>query len=92
MDVFHEKNMLNIFMSVTPARYKFDLRNMTYLFITNNVQAGASISHIDSLVKDCSNSVADALELTQFCTKQSGTKPNLVAKFLATKFGFVPDW
>ena len=23
---------------------------------------------------------------------QSGTKPNLVAKILATKFGFVPDW
>ena len=22
---------------------------------------------------------------------QSGTKPNLVAKILATKFGFVPD-
>ena len=22
----------------------------------------------------------------------SGTKPNLVAKILATKFGFVPDW
>ena len=24
-------------------------------------------------------------------TQQSGTKPNLVAKILATKFGFVPD-
>ena len=24
--------------------------------------------------------------------EQSGTKPNLVAKILATKFGFVPDW
>ena len=23
---------------------------------------------------------------------QSGTKPNLVANILATKFGFVPDW
>ena len=23
--------------------------------------------------------------------EQSGTKPNLVAKILATKFGFVPD-
>ena len=24
--------------------------------------------------------------------QQSGNKPNLVAKILATKFGFVPDW
>ena len=29
--------------------------------------------------------------LKLFLTQQSGTKPNLVAKILATKFGFVPD-
>ena len=28
----------------------------------------------------------------QTLCEQSGTKPNLVAKILATKFGFVPDW
>ena len=33
----------------------------------------------------------DHLALRWGITKQSGTKPNLVAKILATEFGFVPD-
>ena len=31
------------------------------------------------------------MEVTLADLEQSGTKPNLVAKILASKFGFVPD-
>ena len=38
------------------------------------------MNHTDGLVQDCSNSIANALELLQFCTKPStcemGTKSN----------------
>ena len=44
-------------------------------------KVGDFSSHVLAEYIDCASSVLE----------QSGTKPNLVAKIMVTKFGFVPD-
>ena len=49
-----------------------EICSILFLQITNKAQQKMSvylIGHIDGLVQDCNNSIADALELLQSCTK-----------------------
>ena len=50
---------------------KFTAYNEYYLFGVNSLSSTFLLGHIDGLVQDCSNSIADALELQQSCIKPS---------------------
>ena len=62
---FNEPHYMCMYMSIIHTTIKF------YTTKLNSLHTEFYREHTDHLVQDCSNSIANALELLQFCTKPS---------------------
>ena len=66
--------MHNVIRTCSQATYFFTYTNCSLPFVyltSKEVSTGLRYQYIDGLVQDCSNSIANALELPQSCTKPS---------------------
>ena len=84
LGILYPTSLANLVVEVGTRHRKYENKKMFFFYLTDQVDL-EMIQHFSV----CSHPKYKWSDCTKFCTRhnQCGTKPNLIAKILATKFG-----